>query len=113
MSGSNKLTAVEAAAVATRLGIDFKSEVFSLDKFRIGLDVELASAAEGVTDEQLAETGKAVAARLREAPDYYTPVIKKGAKPAAVAAAPAAAAKPAPDSSQSLLGRIKGMLGMS
>ena len=112
MSGSNKLTAVEAAAVAARLGIDFKNEAFSLDKFRIGMGVELGSAAEGVADEQLAETGKAVAARLREAPDYYTPVIKKGAKPAP-SGAPAAAAKAAPDSSQSLLGRIKGMLGMS
>ena len=109
MSGSNKLTAVEAAEVATRLGIDFKNEAFSLDKFRIGMGVELASATEGVADEQLAEAGKAVAAHLREAPDFYTPVIKKGAKAAAAVAAPAAAA--APSGSPSLWERIKGWLG--
>ena len=107
MSGSSKLTAVDVAAVAAQLGIDFKNEAFSLDKLRIGLDAELAKLPE---DADVAETAKAVAGRLREAPDFYTPVIKKGAK-AAAAAAPAAAAAAEP--ARSLWDRIKAWLGMS
>jgi hypothetical protein len=121
MAGSAKLTAVDAAAVAAQLGIDFRNEAFSLDKLRIGIGAELGSAAEGVTDEQITAAAQTAVARLREAPDHYTPVAKKveksaAAPPAAPEAAPvpAAAAPPAaPAAAPSLWERIKSWFGGS
>jgi hypothetical protein len=66
----------EALEVATRLGLDFAAEPFSLEEFRRGMDVELEhgrrDAATNVTGDDALTTGKISLAHLREIPDYYT-----------------------------------------
>ena len=66
----------EALEVATRLGLDFAAEPFSLEEFRRGMDVELEhgrrDAATNVTGDDALTTGKIALAHLREIPDYYT-----------------------------------------
>ena len=66
----------EALEVATRLGLDFAVEPFSLEEFRRGMDVELEhgrrDAATNVTGDDALTTGKIALAHLREIPDYYT-----------------------------------------
>jgi Protein of unknown function (DUF5661) len=66
----------EALEVATRLGLDFDAEPFSLDEFRRGMEVELEHGrrdpATNVTGDDPFMTGKIALAHLREMPDYYT-----------------------------------------
>jgi hypothetical protein len=66
----------EALEVATRLGLDFAAEPFSLEEFRRGMDVELEhgrrDAETNVTGDDALTTGKIALAHLREIPDYYT-----------------------------------------
>jgi len=66
----------EALDVATRLGLDFAAEPFSLDEFRRGMDVELEHGRRdpvtNVTGDDALTTGKIALAHLREIPDYYT-----------------------------------------
>ena len=67
---------VEAAEVATCLGLDFDAEAFSLDEFCRGMEVELEHGrrdpATNVTGDDALTTGKIALAHLREIPDYYT-----------------------------------------
>jgi len=69
-------TAVEAAEVATRLGIDFGAVAFDLEQFRMGLDVELEHGRRdpetNVTGDDALTTGRIALAHLNEFPDYYT-----------------------------------------
>jgi len=74
----------EALEVATRLGIDFDSETFSLDEFRRGMEVELEHGrrdpATNVTGDDPLTTGKITLAHLREIPDYYTRLARMEAE---------------------------------
>jgi hypothetical protein len=82
--------AVEAADVATRLGLDFAAEPFSLDEFRRGMDIELEHGrrdpATNVTGDDPLATGKIALAHLREIPDYYTRLARMEAEAEAEAA---------------------------
>jgi hypothetical protein len=81
----------EAMAVATRLGLDFATEPFSLEEFRQGMDVELEhgrrDAATNVTGDDALTTGKIALAHLREIPDYYTRLARMEAEAEAEAEA--------------------------
>jgi hypothetical protein len=81
----------EAQEVATRLGLDFAAEPFSLEEFRQGMDVELEhgrrDAATNVTGDDALTTGKIALAHLREIPDYYTRLARMEAEAEAEAEA--------------------------
>ena len=66
----------EALAVATELGMDFEALKYDLERFRMGLDVELEhglrSPKTDVTGDDSILTGKIALAHLNEFPDYYT-----------------------------------------
>jgi hypothetical protein len=74
----------EALEVATRLGLDFSVEPFSLDEFRHGMEVELEHGrrdpATNVTGDDPMTTGKIALAHLRELPDYYTRLARMEAE---------------------------------
>jgi hypothetical protein len=74
----------EALEVASRLGLDFAEEPFSLEEFRQGMDVELEhgrrDAATNVTGDDALTTGKIALAHLREIPDYYTRLARMEAE---------------------------------
>lgn len=69
-----KITADEARAIGTQLGIDW-SEI-DLDEFRRGLEIEFEHGAHdpetNVTNDDPILTGKIAWAHLKELPDYYT-----------------------------------------
>jgi hypothetical protein len=69
-------TRAEAIAVATELGIDFKTLGCDVEQFRMGLDVELEhgprSPKTDVSGDDWNVTGKIALAHLTEFPDYYT-----------------------------------------
>jgi hypothetical protein len=75
---------VEAAEVATRLGLDFAAAPFSLDEFRRGMEVELEHGrrdpATNVTGDDPLTTGKIALAHLHEMPDYYTRLARMEAE---------------------------------
>lgn len=75
---------VEAVEVATRLGLDFAAEPFSLDEFRRGMEVELEHGrrdpATNVTGDDPLTTGKIALAHLHEMPDYYTRLARMEAE---------------------------------
>ena len=70
----------EATQIASELGIDFNNEMFDIEQFRMGLDVELEhgrrSPLTNVTNDNPILTGKIALAHLREFPDYYTRLKK-------------------------------------
>ena len=74
----------EALEVATRLGLDFDAEPFSLDEFRHGMEVELEHGRRdpetNVTGDDPITTGKIALAHLREMPDYYTRLARMEAE---------------------------------
>ena len=76
MDAKKGFTSDEAKEIAERLGLDVGRELFDLDQFRMGLDVELEHGrrvrATNVTDDDPVVTGKIALAHLRELPDYYT-----------------------------------------
>jgi hypothetical protein len=69
-------TAKEAAAIATKLGVDFDALGCDLEQFRMGLGVELEhgprDAKTDVSGNDPVVTGKIALAHLVEYPDYYT-----------------------------------------
>lgn len=71
-------TTQEAAAIGTRLGIDWQA--FDVEQFRIGLEVELEHGARdpqtNVTGDDPLMTGKIAWAHLKELPDYYTRLLR-------------------------------------
>jgi hypothetical protein len=68
----------DALAIGAELGIDWKA--FSVEEFRIGLEVELEHGAHDpqtdVTHDDPLLTGKIAWAHLKELPDYYTRLMK-------------------------------------
>jgi len=74
----------EALEVATRLGLDFTAEPFTLNEFRRGMEVELEHGrfdpATNVTGDDPLTTGKIALAHLREIPDYYTRLARMEAE---------------------------------
>ena len=69
-----KITADEARAIGTQLGIDWSK--IDLDEFRRGLEIELEHGAHdpetNVTNDDPILTGKIAWAHLKELADYYT-----------------------------------------
>ncbi|MDA0366462.1 MAG: hypothetical protein O3B31_15175 [Chloroflexi bacterium] len=74
----------EAAQVAGTIGINFASERFDLEQFRMGMNVELEHGqrdpATDVTGDDPVITGKIALAHLREFPDYYARLAKMEAE---------------------------------
>ena len=70
----------EAKEIAKLLGIDFSKELFGLDEFTIGVNVELEHGSKfpntNVTQNDPILTGKIALAHLMEFPDYYTRLKK-------------------------------------
>jgi len=71
-----EITAIEADAVATELGLAFATLPFDLEQFRLGMNVELEhglrDSTTNLTGDDRLVTGKIALAHLREIPDYYT-----------------------------------------
>lgn len=69
-------TTSQANAIATEIGLDFSEQLFDVEQFRMGLEVELEHGLEdsrtNVTDDDTATTGKIAWAHLNEFPDYYS-----------------------------------------
>ncbi len=69
-------TAIEAASIGLRIGIDWTGGAVDLEQFRMGLGVELehgsVDPSTDVTHDDEVMTGKIALAHLREIPDYYT-----------------------------------------
>jgi hypothetical protein len=74
----------DALEVATRLGVDFAVEPFTLEEFRAGMDVELEHGsrdpATNVTGDDPLMTGRIALAHLREMPDYYVRLARMEAE---------------------------------
>jgi hypothetical protein len=72
----HRFSAEDAAAIGSRLGIDWSSSPFDVEQFRAGMDVELehgrSDPETNVTNDDPLTTGKIALAHLREFPDYYT-----------------------------------------
>ena len=66
-------------AAGVRIGIDWETSLFSLEQFRMGMDVELEHGtrdpATNVTDDDVLMTAKIARAHLNEFPDYYTRLV--------------------------------------
>lgn len=75
-----KFSENDAVLIAKVLGVDFSKEIFDVEQFRMGLDVELehgkVDPLTNVTDDDAIRTGKIALAHLREFPDYYTRLAK-------------------------------------
>ena len=84
MSSRAPFTLDEARAAGERIGVDWKTSPFSLEQFRMGLDVELEHGTRGpetnVTDDDVSITAKIARAHLNEFPDYYTRLAKMEAE---------------------------------
>jgi predicted heme/steroid binding protein len=70
----------EARQIAWAIGIDFNKELFDVEQFRIGLEVELEHGkidpVTNVTNDDPILTGKIALAHLKEFPDYYVRLTK-------------------------------------
>jgi hypothetical protein len=73
-------TMEEAREISRKLGIDYNKEKFSIEDFRMGLDVELEHGLRdiktNVTNDDPVLTGKIALAHLNEFPDYYVRLKK-------------------------------------
>ena len=73
-----KFTKEEAKAIGDKLGV--KWDMFSVEEFRKGMDIELEHGTidpdTNVTDDDPLKTGKITLAHLREVRDYNTRLIK-------------------------------------
>ena len=69
-------TREEAVLIGKALNLNFDEELFDVEQFKMGLDVELehglVSSETNVTYDDPLLTGKIALAHLREFPDYYT-----------------------------------------
>jgi hypothetical protein len=74
MRTEKRFSLAEAKEIGDALGIDWQA--FSVEQFKIGLEVELEHGARdiqtNVTDDDALITGKIALAHLKEFPDYYT-----------------------------------------
>ena len=84
MSSHAPFTLEQARAAGVRIGIDWDASPFSLEQFRMGMDVELEHGtrdpATNVTDDDVIMTAKIARAHLNEFPDYYTRLAKMEAE---------------------------------
>ena len=84
MSSHAPFTLDEARAAGERIGVDWDTSPFSLEQFRMGLDVELEHGTRGpetnVTDDDVIMTAQIARAHLNEFPDYYTRLAKMEAE---------------------------------
>jgi hypothetical protein len=84
MSSHARFTLDQARAAGERIGINWDTSPFSLEQFRMGMDVELehgtADPQTNVTGDELIMTAKIARAHLNEFPDYYTRLAKMEAE---------------------------------
>jgi Protein of unknown function (DUF5661) len=84
MSSHARFTLDQARAAGERIGIAWDTAPFSLEQFRMGMDVELehgtADPQTNVTGDDLIMTAKIARAHLNEFPDYYTRLAKMEAE---------------------------------
>jgi hypothetical protein len=84
MSSHARFTLDQARAAGERIGINWDTSPFSLEQFRMGMDVELehgtADPQTNVTGDDLIMTAKIARAHLNEFPDYYTRLAKMEAE---------------------------------
>ena len=84
MSAHARFTLDEARAAGERIGIDWDASQFSLEQFRMGMNVELEHGTRdpqtNVTDDDVIMTAKIARAHLNEFPDYYTRLAKMEAE---------------------------------
>jgi Protein of unknown function (DUF5661) len=84
VSSHARFTLDQARATGERIGIDWDTSPFSLEQFRMGMDVELehgtADPQTNVTGDDLIMTAKIARAHLNEFPDYYTRLAKMEAE---------------------------------
>jgi len=84
MSSHAPFTLEQARAAGERIGIDWDASPFSLEQFRMGMDVELEHGTRdpetNVTDDDVIMTAKIARAHLNEFPDYYTRLAKMEAE---------------------------------
>ena len=92
MSSHARFTPGQARAAGERIGIAWDTSPFSLEQFRMGMDVELehgtADPQTNVTGDDLIMTAKIARAHLNEFPDYYTRLAKMEAEAEADQTAP-------------------------
>ena len=76
MSSHAPFTLEQARAAGLRIGVDWDTSPFSLEQFRMGMDVELEHGTQdletNVTDDDVRVTAKIARAHLNEFPDYYS-----------------------------------------
>ena len=84
MSSHARFTLDEARAAGERIGIAWDGSPFSLEQFRMGMDVELEHGTRdpqtNVTGDDVIMTAKIARAHLNEFPDYYTRLAKMEAE---------------------------------
>ena len=87
MSSHARFTLDEARVAGERIGIAWDGSPFSLEQFRMGMDVELEHGTRdpetNVTGDDVVMTAKIARAHLNEFPDYYTRLAKMEAEAAA------------------------------
>ncbi len=92
MSSHAPFTLEQARAAGLRIGVDWDTSPFSLEQFRMGMDVELEHGtrdpATNVTGDDVIMTAKIARAHLNEFPDYYTRLAKMEAEAEADRTAP-------------------------
>ena len=92
MSSHAPFTLEQARAAGLRIGVDWDTSPFSLEQFRMGVDVELEHGtrdpATNVTADDVIMTAKIARAHLNEFPDYYTRLAKMEAEAEADRTAP-------------------------
>ncbi len=84
MAKLDRFTAEDARRIGTAIGIDWQTNAFDMEQFRIGLHVELEHGSRNpetdVTHDDELITGQIAPAHLREIPDYYTRLMKMEAE---------------------------------
>jgi hypothetical protein len=92
MSSQARFTLDDARSAGERIGVDWDASRFSIEQFRMGMDVELEhgtrDAETNVTDDDVIMTAKIARAHLNEFPDYYTRLAKMEAEAEANGTAP-------------------------
>ncbi|MFH1444491.1 MAG: DUF5661 family protein [Candidatus Peregrinibacteria bacterium] len=76
MSAKKVFTEEQARTVGEQIGLVWDKELFNVEQFRMGMDVELEHGSvdpqTNVTNDDPVLTGKIALAHLREMADYYT-----------------------------------------
>jgi len=84
MSSHARFTLDGARVAGERIGVAWDGSPFSLEQFRMGMDVELEHGTRdpetNVTDDDVIMTAKIARAHLNEFPDYYTRLAKMEAE---------------------------------